>query len=964
MTRNLSRRELLRFGAAAPLLVASPSSATEATGEGATVSGNVELVNGTPAPDAEVVAVSAAYRDESARWGVAGYNDDPDQQDLPAVRTRTDDGGSFSLDVSDIEPPRRVCAYWEDDDGETWFSPLREQSGTLTLSNHLLFPSQKAHTSTYGEQTDRPVPYYSGTVTAWRRIDPSGPRNQNIRIEMTETATGIVDRDAFDDESRQVDPWELTLDRIDDRQSQGSLIQYQHPPIENAIVSLTVPERIDDEDVFVEYDDVTVYEATEPIGRTTDEPVREAFTHWHPLRTPAEVPAFTSGAAREHYTPVDLESRQDVEDAANSWLSIIGILGKAAVGAVSGGAGLALTAAVAVVTGSDVTVSTGSIPGQPETVLGTKITDEMRPSRNTHDTVDRLWVDPPASFFLTSPVPSAASVVVDVPLRMPSSGTAAPFVLEAVWDSLETAGFSQKVALDPTKHTVDTQDGDPGDDSSDDKIDEYLSDANEYDGEIEDHTGEKEVTVEVGAGDNGFAFSPPAISIDPVTTVVWEWTGQGGTHNVVHEDSAFESKLSDEEGHTFEQTFEDGGTYLYYCSPHRTVGMRGAVVVDAGSNLDEREVRLGVLMPTSGALESLGTEIRDGAVLPADQLDAATDITVEVGEADTETDPDAAVDGAQELADDDYPAVVGPLVSNATLAVIEEVYEPEGVTACSPASTTPQINSNEFEDDGYFFRTSANKRLDSEAMVWVGYEDHGHETAAVVHLDTTYGELIADTFGEAFEKRGGTVTATVAVESGKSSYTELLDRALDDDPDLFVIVTFPFTAEQLFSDYYADFDTAETVLLSSGFKDESLPDDVDNPMDDVVGIEPIADGPHHDAFADRYEDAFDREPAPFSAGAYDSSAVLLLANAAAGENDGTAIRDAVRDVVNPGGEKIGPDELDDGMQLAHDGEKIEYVGASSTVDFDDNGDVTSHPYEIWEYGDDGIERIDVVTVRV
>ena len=78
-----------------------------------------------------------------------------------------------------------------------------------------------------------------------------------------------------------------------------------------------------------------------------------------------------------------------------------------------------------------------------------------------------------------------------------------------------------------------------------------------------------------------FAFAPAAVRVSPGTTVVWEWTGNGGTHNVVNrEDGLFESELTVSEGHTFEYTFEESGEYRYVCIPHETLGMVGVVVVE------------------------------------------------------------------------------------------------------------------------------------------------------------------------------------------------------------------------------------------------------------------------------------------------------------------------------------------------------------------------------------------------
>lgn len=114
------------------------------------------------------------------------------------------------------------------------------------------------------------------------------------------------------------------------------------------------------------------------------------------------------------------------------------------------------------------------------------------------------------------------------------------------------------------------------------QYDGWLDDVDNYDG-THDYRGEDEVTVRVGAGDNGLRFGPAAILVDPGTTVVWEWTGEGGAHNVVADDETFNSgDPVSEEGTTFEYTFADaaeGDTFNYRCVPHEAIGMKGAVAI-------------------------------------------------------------------------------------------------------------------------------------------------------------------------------------------------------------------------------------------------------------------------------------------------------------------------------------------------------------------------------------------------
>lgn len=127
----------------------------------------------------------------------------------------------------------------------------------------------------------------------------------------------------------------------------------------------------------------------------------------------------------------------------------------------------------------------------------------------------------------------------------------------------------------------------PDPDEPEGRIDAYLTehDARLYDGTITDLTGEEEITVDVGAGPDGLAYDPAAARIDAGTNVIWEWTGEGGAHNVVSDDdeSDFEfssGDLVDEAGYTWEFTFDDPGVALYYCEAHREVGHLGGIIVE------------------------------------------------------------------------------------------------------------------------------------------------------------------------------------------------------------------------------------------------------------------------------------------------------------------------------------------------------------------------------------------------
>lgn len=111
-------------------------------------------------------------------------------------------------------------------------------------------------------------------------------------------------------------------------------------------------------------------------------------------------------------------------------------------------------------------------------------------------------------------------------------------------------------------------------------------------GTYEDARGREEVTVLVGADDDGLAFDATQLWVDPGTTVTWEWTGQGGGHNVetVEGPAELGSEVTDEEGFTYsyEVTEDDEGITHYYCAPHDAVGMHAGLAV--GEDIETEDV--------------------------------------------------------------------------------------------------------------------------------------------------------------------------------------------------------------------------------------------------------------------------------------------------------------------------------------------------------------------------------------
>nr|WP_265111349.1 ABC transporter substrate-binding protein [Halosolutus halophilus] len=335
-------------------------------------------------------------------------------------------------------------------------------------------------------------------------------------------------------------------------------------------------------------------------------------------------------------------------------------------------------------------------------------------------------------------------------------------------------------------------------------------------------------------------------------------------------------------------------------------------------------------------------------------------LTVETQVEDTETNSQSGVSAANSLVNAGFPSICGSASSGVNVPVCQEVLIPNEVVGCSPSSTALSVTN--LEDDDYIFRTAPSDHLQGQVMAEVASEEQGASSAASLYVNNDYGQQLSERFTEVFEGDvGGEMQTQVAFNQGASSYSSVVNEALSDDPDTLVVIGYPEDGIQLFRDFYSAAGQDQNVLIPDGLRDPDIPGQVGADMSNVLGTAPAAGGPNQDAFTSLFEEAYGESPGVFTSQSYDSVAVQILANAAAGENNGSAIRDQMRRVANPEGTEVGPDNFVEGVEAAANGEDIFYNGASSAVNFDENGDPASATYALWEFADGSTSQVTTQT---
>ena len=98
-----------------------------------------------------------------------------------------------------------------------------------------------------------------------------------------------------------------------------------------------------------------------------------------------------------------------------------------------------------------------------------------------------------------------------------------------------------------------------------------------------------DMTIEMlnkDADGNKMVYSEEIARVDVGDTITWVPTTKG--HNVEMIASPNDMKLKSKNGREVQVTFEEPGLYLYWCTPHKGMGMIGLVVVGGDtSNKDQ-----------------------------------------------------------------------------------------------------------------------------------------------------------------------------------------------------------------------------------------------------------------------------------------------------------------------------------------------------------------------------------------
>jgi len=370
--------------------------------------------------------------------------------------------------------------------------------------------------------------------------------------------------------------------------------------------------------------------------------------------------------------------------------------------------------------------------------------------------------------------------------------------------------------------------------------------------------------------------------------------------------------------------------------------------VEAGDR--DLTLKIGTILPQSGALAFLGPPEEAGVQLAINDINAAgLGLTVDAIFRDSgDTQTDTATVSVTDLLSQDVSAIVGAASSGVSKTVIDQITG-AGVVQFSPANTSEDFTN--YPDKDLYWRTAPSDLLQGEVLGNQIAAD-GHATLGMIILNDAYGTGLAASTKAAFEAAGGEVVAESLFNEGDSNFDAQISDVTAAAPDAIVLITFDQSKVIVPALTGSGFPGGKLYFVDGNLFDYSP----DFAADTITGAKGTLPGLDTDGLGDFTARLLEVNPAltsfSYAAESYDTVVLLALAAYAANDTSGRSIADYLRQISGGTGDGVKVTDFAAGAAALANGDQIDYDGFSGPVTFDEHGDPTEATIGVYEYAAD------------
>ena len=393
-----------------------------------------------------------------------------------------------------------------------------------------------------------------------------------------------------------------------------------------------------------------------------------------------------------------------------------------------------------------------------------------------------------------------------------------------------------------------------------------------------------------------------------------------------------------------------GGIAVVGASALVLSGCAPAETEEPAAPAEQLTLKIGTLLPQSGALAFLGPPEEAGVALAVQDINEADlGITVEAVYRDSgDTTTDTATVSVTDLLSQDVTAIVGAASSGVSKTVIDQIVA-AGVVQFSPANTSPDFTS--YDDDNLYWRTAPSDLLQGEVLGNLIAED-GAATLGMLVLNDAYGTGLAGALRATFEAAGGEVVAEELFNEGDASFDAQVSALTAAAPDAIAVITFDQAKVVVPALVGAGYPGSQLYFVDGNLANYSA-DFEAGLVEGAKGTLPGLDIATLGNFQERLLEV-DPELTEFSysAESYDAVILLALAALAAGSTEGADIAAKLQEVSGGSGDGEKATDFASAAQIILDSGVVDYDGVSGPVTFDENGDPTEATIGVYQYGAD------------
>ena len=209
-----------------------------------------------------------------------------------------------------------------------------------------------------------------------------------------------------------------------------------------------------------------------------------------------------------------------------------------------------------------------------------------------------------------------------------------------------------------------------------------------------------------------------------------------------------------------------------------------------GTREGDGVLTIGTLLPQTGSLAFLGPPEFAGVQLAVDEINenggvlGQPIVNIPGDSGDTTTNQaDQTTD--RHLAEN-VDAIIGAASSSVTLTVIDKIAA-AGVTMFSPANTSTELSG--YDDNGLYFRTAPPDLYQGDVLGQFVIND-GNQSVAIMNLNDSYGNSLADQATATIEASGGEVVERVVYDTDAESYDSEVGQLAAADADAILLIGF------------------------------------------------------------------------------------------------------------------------------------------------------------------------------